>query len=76
LPNTPGHISLWFESDRVLVAGDALASHEGLQMTGVFNADPAAAVATAQRLSTLDVDLTCFGHGEPVPRTTYGRQET
>jgi hypothetical protein len=35
-------------------------------MVGVFNADPAAARATARRLATLDIDVACFGHGEPL----------
>lgn len=64
--HTAGHISVLFERDRVLVAGDALASHEGRPMLGVFNADPAAATATARQLATLDVDAACFGHGEPL----------
>jgi glyoxylase-like metal-dependent hydrolase (beta-lactamase superfamily II) len=64
--HTAGHISVLFERDRVLVAGDALASHDGRPMVGVFNADPAAARATARRLATLDIDVACFGHGEPL----------
>jgi glyoxylase-like metal-dependent hydrolase (beta-lactamase superfamily II) len=64
--HTPGHVAVWFEEDRVLVAGDALASHDGQPMLGVFNADPAVAVATAQRLATLDAEVACFGHGEPL----------
>jgi glyoxylase-like metal-dependent hydrolase (beta-lactamase superfamily II) len=62
--HTPGHVAAWFEEDRVLVAGDALASHDGQPMLGAFNADPAAAAATAQRLATLDAEVACFGHGE------------
>lgn len=50
----------------MLVAGDALASDDGQAMLGVFNADPAAAAATAQRLATLDAQVACFGHGEPL----------
>jgi glyoxylase-like metal-dependent hydrolase (beta-lactamase superfamily II) len=69
--HTPAHISVWFEGDRVLVAGDALASHDGQPMVGVFNADPPAAAATARHLTTLDVDVACFGHGEPVPRKEW-----
>ena len=64
--HTPGHISVLFERERVLVAGDALASHDGRPMVGVFNADPAAATATARQLATLDIDTACFGHGEPL----------
>lgn len=64
--HTPGHISVLFERDRVLVAGDALASHDGRPMVGVFNADPARAVATARHLATLDIEVACFGHGAPL----------
>jgi glyoxylase-like metal-dependent hydrolase (beta-lactamase superfamily II) len=64
--HTGGHILVLFERDRLLVAGDALASHDGRPMVGVFNADPAAARATARRLATLDIDVACFGHGEPL----------
>ena len=64
--HTPGHISVLFERDRVLVAGDALASHELRPMVGVFNADPVGAAATARRLATLEIELACFGHGEPL----------
>jgi glyoxylase-like metal-dependent hydrolase (beta-lactamase superfamily II) len=64
--HTPGRISVLFERERVLVAGDALASHDGRPMVGVFNADPAAATATAGQLATLDIDTACFGHGEPL----------
>lgn len=64
--HTPGHVAAWFEEERVLVAGDALASHDGQPMLGVFNADPAAAAATAQRLARLDAEVACFGHGEPL----------
>jgi glyoxylase-like metal-dependent hydrolase (beta-lactamase superfamily II) len=64
--HTPGHVAAWFEAERVLVAGDALASHEGRPMVGLFNADPGAAVASARRLASLDADVVCFGHGEPL----------
>jgi glyoxylase-like metal-dependent hydrolase (beta-lactamase superfamily II) len=64
--HTPGHVAAWLEEDRVLIAGDALASHDGQPMLGVFNADPAAAAASAQRLAALDAELACFGHGEPL----------
>ena len=64
--HTPGQVVAWFQEDRVLVAGDALASHDAKPMLGVFNADPATAVATAHRLATLDADVACFGHGEPL----------
>jgi glyoxylase-like metal-dependent hydrolase (beta-lactamase superfamily II) len=69
--HTPGSIAAWFERDRVLAAGDAVASHEGRPRVGVFNADPTAAIQSFRRLARLDADLACFGHGEPV-RTEAG----
>jgi glyoxylase-like metal-dependent hydrolase (beta-lactamase superfamily II) len=57
----------------VLVAGDALASHEGRPMVGVFNADPPVAVGTARWLATLGADVACFGHGEPLRHDAAAR---
>jgi glyoxylase-like metal-dependent hydrolase (beta-lactamase superfamily II) len=71
--HTPGHISVLFERDRVLVAGDALASHDGRPIVGVFNADPAAATATARQLAALDVDVAWFGHGDPLRHDAAAR---
>ena len=64
--HTPGSIALLFEEEKVLVAGDAIASHEGEPMVGVFNCDPPLAVQTFRRLAELDVEIACFGHGDPV----------
>jgi glyoxylase-like metal-dependent hydrolase (beta-lactamase superfamily II) len=64
--HTPGQVAAWFEEERVLIAGDALASHAGEPMVGVFNIDPATATATARRLAALGADVACFGHGEPL----------
>jgi glyoxylase-like metal-dependent hydrolase (beta-lactamase superfamily II) len=45
-----------------------LASHDGRPMVGVFNADPTLAAASARRLASLDAEIACFGHGEPLRR--------
>jgi glyoxylase-like metal-dependent hydrolase (beta-lactamase superfamily II) len=67
---TPGHtagsVSVFLPCDRVLVAGDAVASIAGEPVVGVFNVDPARAQDSVRRLAQLDVDLVCFGHGEPI----------
>jgi glyoxylase-like metal-dependent hydrolase (beta-lactamase superfamily II) len=59
-------MAVWFESERVLIAGDAIASHDGRPILGVFNADPATARDSFRRLARLDADLACFGHGDPI----------
>jgi glyoxylase-like metal-dependent hydrolase (beta-lactamase superfamily II) len=71
--HTSGQVAAWLESDRVLIAGDALASYDGRAMVGVFNADPAVAAASARRLAQLDVEIACFGHGEPLRGDAAGR---
>jgi len=64
--HTPGQVAVWLEADRVLIAGDALASHDGRPMVGMFNSEPAVAAASARRLADLDVEIACFGHGQPL----------
>jgi glyoxylase-like metal-dependent hydrolase (beta-lactamase superfamily II) len=71
--HSPGHISLWRESDRVLILGDVLNNMNlltgitGLQEPPVaFTPDPARNRASARRLAALEPELVCFGHGPPL----------
>jgi glyoxylase-like metal-dependent hydrolase (beta-lactamase superfamily II) len=64
--HTAGSVAVLFEDDGVLVAGDAIASFDGAPMVGVFNVDRVQATATFRRLAALDVEIACFGHGEPL----------
>jgi glyoxylase-like metal-dependent hydrolase (beta-lactamase superfamily II) len=64
--HTAGQLVVWLSDDRVLVAADALASHKGNPMPGVFNVDPAQAAKTYAALTGLDPEIACFGHGEPL----------
>lgn len=71
--HTPGHISLWRESDRVLILGDVLTNmnlltavpglHEPLPM---FTPDVASNRASIRKLAELRPALACFGHGPPL----------
>jgi hydroxyacylglutathione hydrolase len=72
--HAPGHIALWRERDRVLIAGDVLFNRHPL--TGrprlgeppvMFTRDPEANRASIRRIAALRPRLTCFGHG-PVLR--------
>ncbi|WNM37335.1 MBL fold metallo-hydrolase [Micromonospora halotolerans] len=68
---TPGHtdgsIALHLPAHRVLFTGDIAAEHGGQVIFGVFHVDRRAAAGSFRRLAALDdVDLACFGHGEPV----------
>jgi hydroxyacylglutathione hydrolase len=71
--HSAGHIALWRESDRVLVAGDVLNSANPL--TGIpglrlpydfWTPDPEENRRSAKRLGELEPSLVVFGHGPPV----------
>ncbi len=71
--HSPGHVSYWRESDRVLIAGDVffnlnvLTGLPGLrEPPGAFTPDPARNRVAMRRLAELRPALTCFGHGPPL----------
>lgn len=70
---TPGHISLWRESDRVLIAGDvATGQHPVLGKPALHRQpdrnvlDPARNRESLRRLAELRAELILFGHGPPL----------
>jgi glyoxylase-like metal-dependent hydrolase (beta-lactamase superfamily II) len=63
--HTEGSIAVYLPRHRVLFTGDTIAN-VGSVMLGTFNQDRAKTVASFQRLAELDVDVACFGHGEPI----------
>lgn len=65
--HTLGHISLYDHERRLLIAGDALRTEEGLgPMEDVYNVDPRQHRESIQKLARLDVDTIVCGHGPPV----------
>ena len=80
--HTRGHIALWRERDRTLIAGDVLLGvnprtfrpgpHRHVQATHV---DPAKNEASLRRLVELEPELVCFGHGPPLRGATPRLQE-
>jgi hydroxyacylglutathione hydrolase len=71
--HSPGHVSYWRESDRVLVCGDVMWGYNPFLMRGhpmepfpVASPDPALNRASARRLAELKPELVCFGHGAPL----------
>ena len=64
--HTAGSLAVFFPSERVLIAGDAIASYEGEPILGVFNVDLVEARHSFARLAELDADLACYGHGAPI----------
>jgi glyoxylase-like metal-dependent hydrolase (beta-lactamase superfamily II) len=63
--HTEGSIAIHLPRHGVLFTGDTIAN-VGAVMLGVFNQDRARTVASFRRLSALDVETSCFGHGEPI----------
>lgn len=68
--STPGHtdgsLALYLPVHGVLFTGDIAAEHGGRVMLGVFNLDRTVTADSFRRLAELDVDVACFGHGEPL----------
>lgn len=74
--HSSGHVSLWRESDRVLLLGDVLNNMDvftgipGLrEPKAILTPDPALNRASARRLGVLEPSLVCFGHGAPLRDT-------
>ncbi|MBD3918470.1 MBL fold metallo-hydrolase [Paenibacillus sp. PR3] len=71
--HTPGHIALWQESSRILIAGDAMQTKGGIAVAGKMQLRfpfPAMAtwskeeaVASAKRLLALQPEVLAVGHG-------------
>jgi glyoxylase-like metal-dependent hydrolase (beta-lactamase superfamily II) len=68
--HSPGHISYWRESDRVLIAGDAMRNWDMVtqevalqQPLDIHTVDPPRNRASIRKLAALDPLIVCFGHG-------------
>jgi glyoxylase-like metal-dependent hydrolase (beta-lactamase superfamily II) len=66
--HTDGSIALHLPSRRVLFTGDVIAEHRGRVVPGGFDLDTAQAHRAFGVLAALDVDVACFGHGDPLTR--------
>jgi hydroxyacylglutathione hydrolase len=71
--HSPGHVALWREADRTLVAGDVWFNlslktlRYGLrEPPGPFTVDPERNRQSMRRLAELEPAVACFGHGPPV----------
>jgi hydroxyacylglutathione hydrolase len=74
--HSAGHMALWRESDRVLIAGDVLSSQDSLtairgmhEPRPFFTPDVSRNRESARRLAALEPALTLFGHGPPLRDT-------
>lgn len=71
--HSPGHVSFWRESDRVLIVGDVLVNlnmatgRPGLhEPPKLFTVDLARNRESARRLAALEPSVAVFGHGPPL----------
>lgn len=64
--HTPGSIALHLPESGLLLTGDTIGEHEGAVVLGPFNTDRSQAWRSLQRLAALNIDVACFGHGQPV----------
>jgi glyoxylase-like metal-dependent hydrolase (beta-lactamase superfamily II) len=71
--HTNGHIALWRESDRVLIAGDVIwnldfaLGRPGLTVPfAAANSDTSALRKSIRRIAELEPALVLFGHGPPL----------
>ncbi|SEG80754.1 Glyoxylase, beta-lactamase superfamily II [Thermomonospora echinospora] len=79
--HTDGSIALHLPGPRVLFTGDLAARDPQSPdpqtpiILGVFNLDTAEAATSFKRLATLDTEIACFGHGEPVTRNATAHMQ-
>lgn len=71
--HSPGHVSYWRASDRVLICGDVfnnmnlLTTQVGLhEPPGLLSPDPARNRESMRHLAELEPALMCVGHGPPL----------
>jgi glyoxylase-like metal-dependent hydrolase (beta-lactamase superfamily II) len=65
--HTPGHIALWREADRTLIAGDVFFNLPRLgSPPRLLTVDPDTNRASMRRLAELRPALVLFGHGPPL----------
>jgi len=71
--HSPGHLSYWRESDRVLLCGDVMWGWNPFMLRGpirepwgAFSPDAGRNRESARRIVALEPALVCFGHGPPL----------
>jgi len=64
--HTPGSIAIHLPDHRLVFTGDNIASVNGRPILGPFNVSRSEAIASFRKLAALDVDVACFGHGDPL----------
>jgi glyoxylase-like metal-dependent hydrolase (beta-lactamase superfamily II) len=73
--HTPGHVSFWQPARRILITGDAVGHMPwGLSLPiAAFTPDMDLARRSVSRLSRLDPEVMCMGHGNPIRKDATAR---
>ncbi len=65
--HTPGSICLYLKQKKLVIVGDLLANIHGLSLPSrVFTTSPELELGSIKKLTELDFDTACFGHGMPL----------
>jgi glyoxylase-like metal-dependent hydrolase (beta-lactamase superfamily II) len=64
--HTPGSIALYQPERKIMFLGDIIFNERGLKIAPkIFNVDTEKTLEAARKLVSYDVNIACFGHGEP-----------
>jgi len=64
--HTPGSIALYQQEQRIMFVGDIIFNERGLKIAPkIFNVDTEKVAEAARKLAVYDIEIACFGHGEP-----------
>jgi glyoxylase-like metal-dependent hydrolase (beta-lactamase superfamily II) len=60
-------VSYWLPSQRLLFTGDVVMRMGNLRLPfAAFTPDMAAEKRSLQRVAQMEIDILCFGHGNPI----------
>lgn len=71
--HTPGSIAIHLPDQRLLFTGDNIAAFGDRAILGPFNVVRSEAIESFRQLANLDIDIACFGHGDPISQNTSAR---
>ena len=66
--HSPGSIALYFQAEGVLISGDTVIVQKGRPTPPprLFSQDPEETMSAIWRLTALDFEILCPGHGNPI----------
>ncbi len=70
--HTPGSISLFIPQERLIIIGDVIARRAKLSLPSrTFTVDLSQEIQSIKKITDLDFDIACFGHGAPLTRDAH-----